>query len=81
MVNKSTTKKAFSGGSDGKASACNVGDLGLIPGLGGSPGGGHGNSLQYSCQYSTLSTGSIQARQRTLAGYSSWGCKESDTTE
>ena len=39
----------FPGGSDGKESARNVGDLGLIPGLGRSPGGGHGNSLQYSC--------------------------------
>ena len=36
----------------GKESACNVGDtgdLGLISGLGRSPGGGHGNPLQYSC--------------------------------
>ena len=32
-----------------KASACNVGDLGLIPGSGRSPGEGNGNSLQYSC--------------------------------
>ena len=39
----------FPGGSDGKESACIVGDLGWIPGLGRSPGGGHGNSLQYSC--------------------------------
>ena len=39
----------FPGGSDGKESACNTGDLGLIPGLGRSPGGGHGNPLQYSC--------------------------------
>ena len=38
----------FPGGSDGKESACNAGDLGLIPGLGRSPGG-HGNPLQYSC--------------------------------
>ena len=37
------------GGSDGKESACNVGDLGSIPGLGRFPGGGHGNPLQYSC--------------------------------
>ena len=35
--------------SDGKESACNSGDLGLIPGLGRSPGGGHGNPFQYSC--------------------------------
>ena len=39
----------FSGGSDGKESACDIGDLGLITGLGGSPGGGNGNSSQYSC--------------------------------
>ena len=32
-----------------KASACNAGDLGLIPGLGRSPGEGNGNPLQYSC--------------------------------
>ena len=40
------------GGSDGKESACNAGnirDAGLIPGVGRSPGGGHGNPLQYSC--------------------------------
>ena len=37
------------GGSDGKEFACNAGDLGLIPGLGRSPRGGHGNPLQYSC--------------------------------
>ena len=39
----------FPGSSDGKASACNVGDLGLICGLGRSPGEGNGNPLQYSC--------------------------------
>ena len=38
----------FSGDSDGKESACNAGDLGLIPGLGRSPGEGKGDSLQYS---------------------------------
>ena len=36
------------GGSDGKASACNAGDLGLIPGSGRSPGEGNGNPLQHS---------------------------------
>ena len=36
----------FPGGSDGKESACIVRDPGLIPGLGRSPGGGHGNPLQ-----------------------------------
>ena len=39
----------FPGGSDGKESICNAGDLGSIPGLGRFPGGGHGNTLQYSC--------------------------------
>ena len=34
---------------DGQESTCNAGDLGLIPGLGRTPGGGHGNLLQYSC--------------------------------
>ena len=39
----------FPGSSDGKASACNEGDLGLIPRLGRSPVEGNGNPLQYSC--------------------------------
>jgi len=39
----------FPGGSDGKESAGNLGDLGLIPGLGRSSGEGNGNPLQYSC--------------------------------
>ena len=44
-----TTQLHSSGGSEGKASAYNVGDQGLIPGLGRSPGEGNGNPLQYSC--------------------------------
>ena len=63
----------FPGGSDGKESACHAGDLGSIPGLGRSPGGGHGNSLQYSSLENPHG-------QRSLAGYSPWSCKESDTT-
>ena len=39
----------FPGGSEDKESACNAGDLDLIPGLGKFPGGRHGNPLQYSC--------------------------------
>ena len=39
----------FPGGSDGKESACNVGDLGLIPGSGRCPREGNGYLLQYSC--------------------------------
>ena len=64
----------FLGGSDGKKSACNVGDLGLIPGLGRSPGGGHGNPLQYSCLENPHG-------QRSLESYSPWGHKELDMTE
>ena len=41
--------KGFPGGSDGKESACNVGDQSSIPGSGRSPGEGNGNPLQYSC--------------------------------
>ena len=41
--------ESFPGGSEVKASASNVGDLGSIPGLGRSPGEGNGNPLQYSC--------------------------------
>ena len=63
----------FPGGSDGKESACNVGDLGLIPGLGRSPGGGHGSPLHYSCLENPHG-------QRSLVGYSPWGRKESDMT-
>ena len=39
----------FTGGSEGKESACNAGDLGSVPGLGRFPGEGNGNLLQYSC--------------------------------
>ena len=64
----------FPGGSDSKESSCNMGDLGLIPGLGRSTGEGHGNPLLYSCLEN------LQG-QRGLAGYIPWGGKESDTTE
>ena len=43
------TELGFPGGSDGKASVYNVGDLGSIPGSGRSPGERNGNPLQYSC--------------------------------
>ena len=47
----------MSGGSDGKESSCNAGDLGSIPGFGKSPEGGHGNPLQYSCLESHMDRG------------------------
>ena len=49
-------------------------DLGVTPGSGRSPGGGHGNPLQYCCLEHPHG-------QRSLTGYSPWGPKESDTTE
>ena len=47
----------FPGGSDGKASAYNAGDPGLIPGSGRSPGEGNGNPLQYSCLENLMDRG------------------------
>ena len=64
----------FPGGSVGKESAYNLGDLDLIPGSGRSPGGGHGNLLQYSSLENPHG-------QKSLVGYTPWGHKESDTTE
>ena len=61
----------FPCGSAGKESACNVGDLGLIPGLGRSPGEGKGYPIQYSGLEN--STDCCKELQR--------GCKESDTNE
>ena len=57
----------FSGGSDGKASACNVGDLGPIPGLGRSAGEGNGNPLQYSCLENPLDGGAWWATVQVVA--------------
>ena len=48
----------FAGDSDGKESACNVGDLGLIPGLGRCPGEGNGNPFQFSCLENPVDRGS-----------------------
>ena len=49
--------QGFLGGSEGKESACNAGESGLIPGLGRSLGGGHGNPLQYSCLENSMDKG------------------------
>ena len=63
-------------GSDGNVSACNAGDLGLIPRSGRSPGEGNGNPFQYSCLKN-----SMDCLLRSLVADSSWAHKESDTTE
>ena len=63
----------FPGGSDGKVSAYNVGDLGSIPGLGRSPGEGNGNPFQCACLENP--------RDGSLVGRRLWGHTESDTTD
>ena len=55
--NVSMSILGFPGGSDGKASACNVGDLGSISGSGRSPGEGNSNLLQYSCLENPMDRG------------------------
>ena len=70
-------QQGFPGGTSGKnppANAEDIRDMGLIPGLGRSPGGGHGNPLQYSCLENPHG-------QRSLAGWSPPGRTELDTTE
>jgi len=51
----------FTGGSESKESAYNVGDLGSIPGLGRSPADGNGSPLQYSCLENFMDRGAWQA--------------------
>ena len=63
----------FPSGSDGKVSACNVGDLDSIPGLGRSPGEGNGNPIQYPCLENPMDRGALWATVH--------GITESDTTE
>ena len=57
----------FPSGSDGKASACNVGDLGSIPGLGSSSGEGNGNPLQYSSLENPMDRGAWQVTVHRVA--------------
>ena len=64
----------FPGGSDGEKSANNTGHLGLISGLGRSPGGGYGYPLRYSCLENSMDRGACQATVQGVAG-------ESDMTE
>ena len=69
-----TMYMGFPGGSYGKESPCNAGDLSSIPGLGRSPGGGHGSPFQYSYLENPH-------RQRNLMGYGPFCSKELDITD
>ena len=62
----------FPGGSVVKNPSANPGDTGSIPGSGGSPVGGHGNPPAF--------LPGKPNKERNMAGYSPWGCKESNTT-
>ena len=74
MLISGATEWDFPGGSDGKASARNAGDLGSIPGSGRSPGEGNGSP------FPVFLPGESHG-QRSLVGYSPQGCKESDMTQ
>ena len=63
-----TLHPGFPGDSDGEEATHNVGDLGSVPGLGSSPGGGHSNPPQYPCLENCMDRGT-------------WGHQESDRTE
>ena len=56
-----TSSMGFLGGSDGKESACNAGEPGLIPGLARAPGEGNGYPLQYSCLENPMARGAWRA--------------------
>ena len=71
---RQTHPGSFPGGSAGKEFAYSAGELGSIPGLRRSPGGRHGNPLQYFCLENPHG-------QKSLAGCSPWGRTESDVTE
>ena len=74
LTNTTQVTLGFPGGSDSKDSACNVGDPGLIPGLGRPPGEGNGYPLQYSCLENSMDREAWWATVHR-------GSKESDTTK
>ena len=67
-------------GSDGKESACNAGDLSLIPGLGRYSGEGNGNLLQYSCLENFMDRGAWQAMVSGITKSQIWLCDPMDCT-
>ena len=67
-----TTDQGFPGGSVGKESTCNTGDLGLIPGLGRFLGGGHGNPLQFLSWRIPMDRGAWRAAVHGVANSQTW---------
>ena len=61
LIRMKNLKSSFLGGSDGKESSCNVGDVGSIPQSGRSPGEENGNPLQHSCLGNLMDRGDGQA--------------------
>ena len=81
LLHSSPLYWGFPGGSDSKASACNAGDPGSIPGSGRSPGEGNGNSLQYSCLENPITRedwGLQSMRSQRVGHY--WGTKLKQTS-
>ena len=68
------SRQQYWSGSEVKNSSANAGEVGSTPGLGRSPGSGQGNPLQCSCLENPHGN-------RSLTGYSPWGCTELDMTE
>ena len=64
---ENTSFESYPGSSAGNESACNAGDLGLIPGLGRSPGEGNGNPLQYFCLENSMDRGAWRATVHWVA--------------
>ena len=82
---KLETRCPLEGGSEDKASACNAGDLGSIPGLGRSPGEGNGNPLQYSCLENPMDRGAwwatvhgVTKSQTRLSKFTFFHCLEGE---
>ena len=61
-MKRSSIQMRFTGGSEGRESACNAGDQGSIAGSGRFPGEGNGNPLQYSCLGSPMDRGAWQSQ-------------------
>ena len=71
-LQKVGNSRGFPGGSDGKEPACNMGGLGSIPGLGRSPGGGHGNPVQCYCLENPHGRRSLEATLHGVTKSQTW---------